>query len=111
MYALLVDTEKDISMDLLLGIIEAQYDPNNKKGPTESGRVELSETFPADSNFYFYTSTTGIHNNKIFSEALATPNEQMNAFTGIYDTVQNLKDPSQVPGNYDSAYRTPQINY
>lgn len=27
-YALLVDTEKEISMDLLLTIIDAQYDPN-----------------------------------------------------------------------------------
>ena len=88
MYALLVDTEKDISIDVLLNIVHGLFDLNTKKAPTKDGKVNLSKDFPADSNYYFFTSNTGVQNNKIYSDSLIlNQNDQMNAFSGQFDTV------------------------
>jgi hypothetical protein len=112
MYSTLVDTEKDISIDVLLSIIHGQFDLSAQRASPNSAKVGLSKDIPAESNFYFATSNTGVQNNKIYSDNLVlNQNEQMNAFSGQFDTVQNLKEPTYPPaGNYDSDYRTPQIN-
>lgn len=112
MYEVLVDTEKEVTLDVLVNILNANFDLNAQLAANSSDKVNLSKEFPPDTNYYFFTSNTGVQNNKIYSDNLAqNQNEPMNVFSGQFDTVQNLKDPTYPNGNYDSDYRTPQINF